>query len=65
MEEEDSGVELRRAERRRMSSRSGVGRVAGVFVADLDFDVDVVLWVGGAERSRVLSAFRRSWGFAA
>jgi hypothetical protein len=54
-------VEVRRAERRRMSSRSSVGRVAGCFVEGLDFDVTLEV---GVDRSSVLRAFRRSWAFA-
>ena len=63
MEEGESAVvEVRRAERRRMSSRSSVGRVAGCFVEGLDFDVTLEV---GADRSSVLSAFRRIWAFVA
>ena len=53
---------MRRADRRRMSSRSSVGRVAGVFAEGLDFDAVLVV---GAARSRWLRALRRRWAFAA
>jgi hypothetical protein len=53
---------VKRADRRRMSSRSSVGRVAGVFAEGLDFDVVLVV---GAARSRWLRALRRRWAFAA
>lgn len=56
------GADVRRADRRRMSSRSSVGRVAGVFAEGLDFDVVLVV---GAARSRWLRALRRRWTFAA
>jgi hypothetical protein len=45
---------VRREERRRISSRSSVGRVADVFVEGLDFEA-----VGAGERSKLLSALRR------
>ena len=46
---------MRREERRRISSRSSVGSVAGVLVGGLDLEVVLVV---GAERSRLLSALR-------
>ena len=55
MEAGDRGTVLRREERRRISSSSSVGRVAGVLVGG--FDLEVVLVVG-AERSRLLRALR-------
>jgi hypothetical protein len=53
---------VRRADRRRMSSRSSVGRVAGIFADGLDFDAALVV---GVARSRLLRALRRRWAFAA
>lgn len=53
---------MRRADRRRMSSRSSVGRVAGVFAGGLDFDAALVV---GVARSRLLRALRRRRAFAA
>jgi hypothetical protein len=60
-EDGERGAEVRREERRKTSSRSSVGRVAGVFVGALDLEVVV----GAAEKSRLLSAFRMRWNFAA
>ena len=60
----DSGGEVRREERRRMSSRSSVGR--GDFDCSFVLEVLVVLVVEvGGERSRLLRAVRRRWDFAA
>jgi hypothetical protein len=52
---------VRREERRSISSRSSVGSVADVLVGGLD--LEVVL--GAVERSRLLSAVRIRWDFAA
>lgn len=60
-EEGERGVEVRREERRRISSRSSVGSVAGVLVGGLDLEIVV----GVVERSRLLSAVRMRWDFAA
>lgn len=54
----ERGAQVRREERRRISSRSSVGSVAGVLVAGLDLDVVVV-------RSRLLNVDRIRWDFAA
>jgi len=64
-EEESAVVEVRRVERRRISSSSSVGRVAVCFEGSLNFEVVLLVFGAGAERSRVLSAVRKSWAFAA
>jgi hypothetical protein len=60
-DEGERGAEVRREERRSISSRSSVGSVADVLVGGLD--LEVVL--GAVERSRLLSAVRIRWDFAA
>lgn len=60
-DEGERGAEVRREERRRISSRSSVGSVAGVLVGGLDLEIVV----GVVERSRLLSAVRMRWDFAA
>ena len=62
LEEGGRGAEERREERRSISSRSSVGRVAVVLAGALDFEVVLVV---GAASSRLLRALRRSWDFAA
>jgi hypothetical protein len=60
-EDGDRAGDVRRAERRRISSTSSVGRVAGCLAGGLDFEAVVV----GAARSRLLRAVLRSWDLAA
>jgi hypothetical protein len=60
-DEGERGAEVRREERSSISSRSSVGSVADVFVGGLDLEVVV----GVVERSRLLSAVRIRWDFAA
>ncbi len=60
-DEGERGAEVRREERRRISSRSSVGSVADVLVGGLDLEVVV----DAVERSRLLSAVRMRWDFAA
>jgi hypothetical protein len=59
----ESGGEVRREERRRMSSRSSVGR--GAFDCGFVLEVLVLVVEAGGERSRLLRAVRRRWDFAA
>ena len=60
-DEGERGAEVRREERRRISSRSSVGSVADALVGGWDLEVVV----GAVERSRLLSAVRIRWDFAA
>jgi hypothetical protein len=59
----ESGGEVRWEERRRMSSRSSVGR--GDFEGGLVLEALVLVVEEGGERSRLLRAVRRRWDFAA
>jgi hypothetical protein len=59
----ERGGEVRREERRRMSSRSSVGSRA--FDCGFVLEVLVLVVEFGGERSRLLRAVRRRWDFAA
>lgn len=65
MTDDEGRGEVRRSERRRRSSRRGVGSVAVAVAVVFEAVEGLLVVLVGAVRSRVLSVVRRRWDFAA